>query len=361
VTGSPSEGWGLKLKVTMNTKTQIKERPIIFSGEMVRAILDGRKTQTRRVVKKIPCGCGEWLPDEMCVNTPEGWQGIGHSGKWWCECCSNDDLAIKCPYGVPGNRLVVAKSIPGVMKTYCAGSDGKIYSKARGDWKPLKSFIGSKGYPQVTIMVCGRPKATRNIHSLVCAAFYGCKPDPSMECRHLDGIKENCLPSNLAWGTRYENWADRKAHGNGIEGEKHHSSKFTNIDREHIRWAWKYGVSSQRHMANTLGVSQAAINEICKPNNTGEFIPQDPPLDRIPIITLEVVNVRVERLQDISCADCFKEGILKTANEFTIDCDTPDPRDEFKELWNSINGPYAWEKNPWVWVVEFKAVKLWNS
>jgi hypothetical protein len=73
---------------------------------MVRAILEGRKTQTRRIVKRIPCDCGfDWQPEEMCATTPEGYQTAGHSGKLWCGCCADD--FVRCPYGQPGDRLWV--------------------------------------------------------------------------------------------------------------------------------------------------------------------------------------------------------------------------------------------------------------
>ncbi len=74
-------------------------------------------------------------------------------------------------------------------------------------------------------------------------------------------------------------------------------------------------------------------------------------------ITLLVTDVRVQRLQDISCADAIAEGIRPQANSQTIDCDTPDPRDEFRSLWGTIHGPGAWDKNPWVVAVTFERVQ----
>ena len=70
----------------MTPATAVRERPILFSGAMVRAILDGRKCQTRRVVKPQP-------PFES----------------------ANEDyatLALKneCPYGVSGDRLWVRET-----------------------------------------------------------------------------------------------------------------------------------------------------------------------------------------------------------------------------------------------------------
>ena len=66
-------------------------------------------------------------------------------------------------------------------------------------------------------------------------------------------------------------------------------------------------------------------------------------------IFLEITDIKVERLQDISESDCCKEG-----------CGLPVLRDykkpKFAALWKSINGDESWDKNPWVWVIEFKVI-----
>ena len=73
-------------------------------------------------------------------------------------------------------------------------------------------------------------------------------------------------------------------------------------------------------------------------------------------ITLEIVGVRVERLQDISDFDAYKEGAESKASRVTGPY-CMSYVEGFKQLWESINGPDSWDQNPWVWVVEFKEVK----
>ena len=66
-------------------------------------------------------------------------------------------------------------------------------------------------------------------------------------------------------------------------------------------------------------------------------------------ITLEITDVRVERVQDIAVMDCRAEGVQAVPHGY---------KPEFMALWNSINEKrgYGWDANPWVWVVEFRVV-----
>ena len=69
-------------------------------------------------------------------------------------------------------------------------------------------------------------------------------------------------------------------------------------------------------------------------------------------ITLEITNIRVERLQDISDKDALAEGVDQTNTSIKGYA-----TERFKNLWESINGAGSWDANPWVWVIEFKRVK----
>lgn len=314
----------------------MKERPILFQGAMVRALLDGSETQTRRIVKPQPSEELGWSSVMDC------WRPVHRAPP---------SQAWKCPYGQPGDRLIVASEIPGVPRTYCAGSDGTIYSRARGTYRPLRAHGNKNGYLCVTIMD-GARKTTRAVHSLVCAAFYGPSPFDGAQVRHLNGNPERCEPANLAWGTQAKNWSDRRAHGNGIEGEKHHNAKLSDVERGHLRWAIERGLCSQRHAARTLGMSQGAMGGVMAGGEI-ESPDQDIPLGRIPFILLEIVSVRVERLNDITLGDICKEGLARSIYDFRP---ATDGFRVFTELWELINGAGSWSANPFVWVVEFKRV-----
>ena len=72
-------------------------------------------------------------------------------------------------------------------------------------------------------------------------------------------------------------------------------------------------------------------------------------------ITLEVTDIRVERLQDITQADACAEGVLLKSWE-ACDSFNTTPERQFCKLWKDINGPESWDKNPFVWVIEFKRI-----
>jgi len=104
----------------------MKERPIIFSGPMVRAIIEGRKTQTRRVVESQPTVDPDGsLHFPWATFFPNGhvhtWDRSGCGGENWMaqhhpnenkfeQALRRTPYANPCPYGEPGDRLVVKEA-----------------------------------------------------------------------------------------------------------------------------------------------------------------------------------------------------------------------------------------------------------
>lgn len=80
--------------------------------------------------------------------------------------------------------------------------------------------------------------------------------------------------------------------------------------------------------------------------------------------TLRLAEVRVERLQDISEADAAAEGLDRVEDgaarwgvQGLVDSWHYDPRQSYRALWESINGPESWDANPWVWALTFEVIK----
>lgn len=232
-----------------------KERPILFSGPMVRAILEGRKTQTRRVVKPQPTY--EGLPvthispllegadchktGEFMVHHPE-YDRVVRSGHW-------------CPFGKPGDRLWVRE--PWYSDNFEAGN----YSRHE-----------KTGVSKASLHAEWRGETSKSM------------PYGEMMYYRADGRFEDQCP----------------------EPE----------DMDSFRW------------------------------NPSIFMPR-----WASRLTLEITEVRVERLQVISEQDAMAEGIELLSSR------PGSYRFHFPSLWDSINGKtYPWESNPWVWVVSFRKV-----
>lgn len=85
----------------------MKERPILFSGSMVRAILDGSKTQTRRKITSIT---KRGPVTEFQPSTTPGYDFIMRDKRMLWNDFTTTDLLVRCPYGVPGDRLWVREA-----------------------------------------------------------------------------------------------------------------------------------------------------------------------------------------------------------------------------------------------------------
>lgn len=224
----------------------MKERPIIFNSEMVRAILDGRKTQTRRI-------CKEHLQIYDSV--------FSYKRRSEFDFHIKDGLGqiVECPYGKPGDRLWVRETFSLQTNDYSGCEDTFPPFK---DGRPIKYV--KDGWEAEEVWYQAHYKATDN--------------PPELCCRN-----ENC----------------RQCEDDGYGAH------------------WKPSIHMPRWASR---------------------------------ITLEITNVRVERLHWISGEDAKLEG---WSNKTLCS-----PFTWYRNLWKSIYGEESWESNPWAWVVEFKRVEV---
>jgi hypothetical protein len=218
----------------------IKERPILFRDQMVRAILSGAKTMTRRIVKP------------QYASQTVSWGCI--SGQGFGFIFGEHDKVVKCPYGKISDRLWVKEGVVQVGHER-TGKNGQYL------WPKVPTE-----FTEVT-------------------------------ARH---------------------WFDRCC----------------------------------SYTADLKGSNDPIFIEPCGRLNK-MFMPR-----WASRITLEIVGVKVERLQDISIEDSKAEGVMPLyAHEMANAGHGHDSRRLFRTLWDEINGPDSWTKNYWVWIVEFKRIE----
>lgn len=202
----------------------MKERPILMSAPMVRAILAGMKTQTRRVVKPQP---EHPHFKGMLATDDEGIELYLHDKTLY--------RAIRCPYGPAGDRLYVREN----------------------GWQ--------------------RPERTQKM------------------------MREGA-----------DTW----------EPYYYDADGYNDTDSEQFK-AWGFKRRPSIHMP------RAASR-----------------------ILLEIVSVRVERLQDISEVDALYEGAVRDESVGPFGGYVSG----YRALWESIIGPGSWAANPWVWAISFRRI-----
>lgn len=110
----------------------MKERPILFSGPMVRAILEGRKTQTRRAVRPQPPRYPYGRTPTYLFENLWGWCAVHGTVR-----AVRSEDTIRCPYGVPGDRLWVRETHANLGKAPLPGGgtseDIVLYRADHGD------------------------------------------------------------------------------------------------------------------------------------------------------------------------------------------------------------------------------------
>lgn len=147
---------------------------------------------------------------------------------------------------------------------YWIYEDGRVWSDPKPPANPNGKFLAQPlnhaGYVEYCLHCDGR-RYSRKAHRLVLEAFVG-PCSEGMECRHLDGNRQNNHVSNLCWGTKKENEADKVSHGTLLFGDRHGKSKLTSIEVMEIRDLATHGPYTQQKIGDMYGVSNHHVSDI---------------------------------------------------------------------------------------------------
>lgn len=139
-----------------------RERPILFSAPMVRAILAGTKTQTRRVAKI----------DDVAHGKPVQWVSVAP--------CTTGILEVSCPYGEPGDRLWCKETwcpdVGCVTSTWYRATSPELPPGAGHRWRP--SIHMPRWASRITLEITGVRVERLQVISEADAMDEGCRPAP---------------------------------------------------------------------------------------------------------------------------------------------------------------------------------------
>ena len=182
----------------------MKERPIIFSGPMVCAILAGAKTQTRRVMRDQPCELLDFNRGHLSIRVRRAvYQAF-----------SPQFPPVRCPYGKPGDRLWV-------RETWQAFFDDEVPTeRPRGPRHTLgqparpdrKSFVFYKAdgpepvHPDGFQALWKSPIQLPRKYSRITLEVTGVRVERLQDISRGDAMAEGCPFPNMAYGTSPTQW-----------------------------------------------------------------------------------------------------------------------------------------------------------
>jgi len=140
---------------------------------------------------------------------------------------------------------------------YAIGSDGVVWSRKSGEYRPLKTFFSSStGYARVNLCQDNIPRAS-DVHSLVLRSFVGERPRSYQAC-HENGNRRDARLDNLRYDTVAGNQADRVRHGTHSRGSRNCFAKLNESKVGDIRVS-HHGGSSISTLARDYKVHEDTI------------------------------------------------------------------------------------------------------